>query len=84
MSMNVLFPVNPEAAKNNCSYRLVTFRREAGEILGRTSRFIMLSMMTWKLVPEESQLRVHPTVGSNLFARISANPLMISAAASLF
>lgn len=43
----------------------------------------MLSMITWKLVPEESQLRVHPTIGSNLFARIPANPLMISAAVPL-
>jgi hypothetical protein len=83
MSTSVLFPVNAEAAKNSCAHHLVISRRRVDELLRRTSRFIILSMMTWKFVPDESQLRVHPTVRSNLFARICANPLMISAAVPL-
>lgn len=82
--MSVLFPDNSEAVKKSCFHHLVTVCREAEEDLGRTSRFIILSMMTWKLVPVESQLRVHPTVQSNLFARIFENPFIISAAVPLF
>ena len=46
----------------------------------RTSRFIMLSMITSKIGSGESQLRVHPTIGLKRAARSLAKALTASIA----